>query len=145
MPRALLRHEVFEYIAAKPRTAKLGVVRADGSPLVAPVWVALDDDGESLWFTTGTGTAKGKAIQRDPRVTVCFDDEVPPFSFVIVDGTAEVVPDKALLAHWATVIGGRYMGAEHAEAYGRRNAMPGELLVKVTPTKARGTVDVAGW
>jgi hypothetical protein len=30
---------------------------------------------------------------------------------------------------------GRYMGAEQAEAFGRRNAVPTELLVRVTPTK----------
>jgi hypothetical protein len=27
------------------------------------------------------------------------------------------------------------MGAEQAEAFGRRNAVPTELLVRVTPTK----------
>jgi hypothetical protein len=27
------------------------------------------------------------------------------------------------------------MGAELAQAYGRRNAVPGELLVRVTPTR----------
>ena len=37
------------------------------------------------------------------------------------------------MAHWAAVIGGRYMGAERAEEYGRRNGVPGELLVRVRP------------
>ena len=32
---------------------------------------------------------------------------------------------------WSTRIAHRYMGAEHAEAYGRRNAVPGELLVRL--------------
>ena len=31
-------------------------------------------------------------------------------------------------------IAARYMGAEHGEAFGRRNAVPGEMLVQVTPT-----------
>jgi hypothetical protein len=32
---------------------------------------------------------------------------------------------------WATRIGGRYMGADVAEEYGRRNGVPGELMVRV--------------
>jgi hypothetical protein len=44
---------------------------------------------------------------------------------------------------WATRIGGRYMGPERAEEYGRRNAVPPELLVRVTPSRIVAKVDVA--
>ena len=36
---------------------------------------------------------------------------------------------------WATELGGRYMGAEQAEQFGRRNAVPGELLVRLVPDR----------
>ena len=127
--------------ATPPRTAKLAVVRADGSPQVAPVWV--DFDGDDIVFTTGEGTTKGKAIQRDPRVAFCFDDERPPFTFVLVRGTATISRDPDDLLEWATRIGGRYMGAEAAEQFGRRNAVPGELLVRVTPTRVVAERDIA--
>jgi PPOX class probable F420-dependent enzyme len=131
------------FIAAPPaRTAKLAVVAKDGSPRVAPVWVALDE--HDLLFTTGADTAKGKALRRDPRVAMCFDDETPPFSFVIVHGTATISEDPDDLRRWATIIGGRYMGDDRAEHYGARNALPGELLVRVTATNviaARGVAD----
>jgi PPOX class probable F420-dependent enzyme len=123
-----------EFIDATPaRTAKLAQVTASGGPRVAPIWVARD--GDDLLFTTGETTGKGKALRRDPRVALCFDDERPPFAYVIVHGTAVVSEDIDELRHWATVIGGRYMGAGNAEQYGARNAVPGELLVRVTPTK----------
>ena len=35
----------------------------------------------------------------------------------------------------ATRIGGRYMGADRAQEFGRRNGVPGELVVRVRPTK----------
>ncbi len=94
-------------------------------------------------FNTGAGTLKGKALARDPRVSFAFDDETPPFAFVLVDGTAEISEEPEALLHWATVIAGRYMGPDRAEAYGRRNAVSGELLVFVTPTKVRGMLGIA--
>ena len=131
-----------EFIAELPaRTAKLATVLADGGPHVAPVWVALD--GDDLLFNTGADTVKGRALRRDPRVALAFDDERPPFSFVQVRGTASISEDPDELLRWATIIAGRYMGAEHADAYGRRNAVPGELLVRVTPTRVIAARDIA--
>jgi PPOX class probable F420-dependent enzyme len=108
-------------LSSPARTAKLGVVRADGSPHVAPVWVDLD--GDEIIFMTSADTIKGKAILRDPRVSLCWDDERPPFSFVSLAGTARTSTDMGDLLEWATRIGGRYMGVERAEEYGRRNAV----------------------
>jgi hypothetical protein len=122
-----------EFVDAVPaRTAKLATVRADGRPHVTPVWVARD--GDDLLFTTHETSLKGKAIARDPRVCLCFDDEAPPFSFVMVEGTATTSRDPDQLLHWATSIAGRYMGGDRADEYGRRNGVRGELLVRVTPT-----------
>ncbi len=35
------------------------------------------------------------------------------------------------------------MGEEEAEVLGRRNAVPGELLVRVAPTKVLAYMDIA--
>lgn len=133
-----------EFVAELPaRTAKLAVVRKDGSPHVAPIWVALD--GDTIVFTTHRDSLKGKAILRDGRVALSFDDERPPFSFVLVRGRAEIVDDPAELLRWATLIGGRYMGADQAERYGTRNGVPGELLVRVVDTKIVAQRDIAAF
>jgi len=131
-----------EFVLASPaRTAKLAVVRADGAPHVAPVWVDLD--GDDVVFMTSADTLKGKAIRRDPRVSVCWDDERPPFSFVTIAGTATTSVDVSELLEWGTRIGGRYMGAGRADEYGRRNAVPPEMVVRVTPTRIVAKVNVA--
>jgi PPOX class probable F420-dependent enzyme len=132
--RVFLRHPV--------RPAMLATVRPDGRPHVAPIWIDLDDD-DSVVFTTGTDTVKGRAVQADGRVAICVDDDRPPFSYVLVEGTAQVSTDLDELLHWATRIGGRYMGAERAEAFGRRNAVVGELLVRVTPARVVAHKNVA--
>ncbi len=130
------------FIAALPvRTAKLAIVRKNGAPHVAPVWIDLD--GDDVIFMTGADTIKGKAILRDPRVSLCLDDETPPFSFLTISGTATTSTDPEELLQWGTRIAGRYMGAEHAEVYGRRNAVPGELVVRVKVDKIIAKVNVA--
>jgi PPOX class probable F420-dependent enzyme len=129
------------FISVLPaRTGKLAVTRADGSPHVAPVWVDLD--GDQIVFMTSADTIKGKSILRDGRVAVCFDDECPPFSFVTVSGSTTTSTDPAELLHWATRIAGRYMGAEAADRYGRRNAVPPEMVVRLSPTNVVATVGV---
>lgn len=128
------RDEWRAFLTEPARTAKVATVRADGRPHLAPVWFGLDDD-DSIFFMTGATSVKGRSIVADPRVAICVDDDRPPFSFVIVEGRAEVVDDADALLHWATLLGGRYMGADRADEYGRRNATPGELLIRVTPDR----------
>ena len=124
-----------------PGTAKVGVVRDDGSPQVAPVWIARD--GEQIVFTTGANTVKGKAILRDGRVSLCLDNETPPFDFVTINGSTTTSTDPDELLEWATRIAGRYMGSEQAETYGRRNGVPPEMVVRVTPSKIIAVTRVA--
>jgi PPOX class probable F420-dependent enzyme len=139
--RQLTPAEAQAFLLERPRTAKLATVRADGRPHVAPVW--FDLDGDALVFTTWHTTVKAANLRRDPRVCLCVDDEAPPFAFAIVEGTASMSGDLGELERWATRIAARYMGAELAESYGKRNSVPGELLVRVTPTRIVAQTGVA--
>jgi PPOX class probable F420-dependent enzyme len=129
------------FLSEGTRTAKLATVRADGRPHVMPVWFVLD--GDDIVFQTGKDTVKGRNILRDGRVTICVDDERPPYAFVSVEGQATAADNPPEALAWATRIAARYMGPDQAEAYGRRNAVPGELLVRVTPTRMIATRAVA--
>ena len=135
--------EIRAFLTFGTRTGKLGVTRLDGSPMVVPIWFAMDDDG-TLLFTTWHDTIKGKSLRRDGRVSLCVDEDQPPFSYVRVDGTTTIHDDLDLLRTWATRIAGRYMGAALAEQYGARNGVEGELLVRITPSKIVAQADVAG-
>ena len=137
-----LTPEVADFLSAGTRTGKLGYTAADGRPLVAPVWFVVEDG--ALLFTTGKETAKGRAIRRDPRLVLCVDLEELPYAYVQVQGTATISEDPDELVRSATAIAGRYMGTDHAERFGRRNAVPGELLVRLQPTKVTAVFDVTG-
>ncbi|MFC0031735.1 PPOX class F420-dependent oxidoreductase [Micromonospora chaiyaphumensis] len=127
------------FVTAGTRTGKLATVRADGSPHVVPVWFVLD--GDDLIFNTGSSSVKGRNLARDPRAGLSVDEEQPPYAFVTVRGSVTIIDDPVESLPWSTRIAARYMGADRAEEYGRRNAVPGELLVRL---RAEQVVAFAG-
>ena len=128
-----LTPEILDFLLAGTRTAKPGYTARDGRPLIAPVWFTVD--AGDIVFTTGATTAKGRSLQRDPRVVICVDLEAPPYAFVQVQGTAQLDDDVAEARRIATLTGARYMGAERAEEFGARNGVPGELTVRIKAGK----------
>lgn len=138
---AELSDRVIEFLSAGTRTGMLGYVAADGRPLVTPVWFVVDEG--QLAFNTGRDTSKGRAIARDSRVVICVDDPHPPYSFVQVQGVATASEDPEDVLDIATRTGARYMGVERAEEFGRRNSSPGELVVRVRPTKINAGFDIS--
>ena len=142
MPEAMTEQEMRYFLLAKPaHTGKVATVRADGRPHVTPVWY--DVEGDTLLFTTWHDTVKAANLEESAAVALCVDDEAPPFSFVIVEGTADVQKEPPDLKYWAMRIAARYMGEDRAEAFGERNAVPGEWLVRVRIEKMIGTKDMA--
>ncbi|MCC5952669.1 MAG: PPOX class F420-dependent oxidoreductase [Acidimicrobiia bacterium] len=129
------------FLVEEARPAVLATTRPDGRPHAAPVW--FDLDGDTVVFMTGADTVKGRNLAHDPRLSLCVQDDRPPFSFALLDGIAEVSADPDQLLAWATRIGGRYMGDDRAEEYGRRNGVPGEVLVRVAVTHVVAARDVA--
>lgn len=95
-------------------------------------------------FTTHGSSAKGRALARDRRLVLCVDVDEPPYAYVQVQGEAEVSEEPEALVEAATRIGRRYMGAERAEEFGCRNGVPGELLVRLLPTRVVADLDVTG-
>jgi len=143
MPREMSPPEVASFLMHGTRTAKVATTMSSGQPHVMPVWFVLD--GEDLVFTTGAGSVKGRNLRRDPRLALVVDEDVAPYTFVHIRGRARINEEIDELLRFATEIGGRYMGPERAEEFGQRNAVPGELLVRVTPERTIAETDVSGY
>ncbi len=134
--------EWHKFVTSGAHTGKFATVGADGMPHVTPVWYVFD--GEDFLFTGGLDTAKLRNVQRDPRAAMCIDDEAPPFSYVEVRGEVRLSEDLDDLKDVATRAAARYLGPERAEEFGRRNAVPGEAVARLHPTKViayRGIID----
>jgi PPOX class probable F420-dependent enzyme len=137
---AITDPQVRDFLQGGTRTGKLAYTGTDGRPLVAPVWFIVEDG--CVVFNTGKNTAKGRALARDPRATLCADLEEPPYAFVQVQGIAELSEDPGELLRTATAIAARYMGPDRAGEFGKRNGVPGELVVRLRPAKVLAVFDV---
>ena len=138
----MTREECWDFLRSPVRTGKLATLRKDGRPHIVPIWYDLE--GETIVFTTGRDSRKGKNLRRDPRVSMCVDDEVTPFAYVELEGTAVLSDDADQRLPWATRIGGRYMGQDLAEFYGNLNSEDDQMIVRITPTQMHGYKDVTG-
>ena len=133
------KDEIGRFLMQDTFSGKLATVNKDGSSHVVPIWFVLDNENTrgkvgNIIFTTGDTSVKANNIQRDNRVSICVDDQIPPFSFVTIFGTAKLHPYKQKeVLKWATKIAERYMGKKNAEAYGRRNSEEGLVLVGIMP------------
>ena len=136
MARRMTKDDIHAFIDEAPRTGHLATVREDGRPHVAPLWIVRD--GDDIIFSTSKDSVKGQDLIRTGQAALTVDDPTGGFSFVVIEGTVQITEDLDELQRWATALAAKYMGPERAEAIGKRNAVEGELLVRLTPTHMTG-------
>jgi PPOX class probable F420-dependent enzyme len=143
--------EITRFLMQGTFTGKLATIKKGGGSHVVPIWFVLDnensiDEIQNIVFTTSDMSVKAVNIKQDNRVSICVDDQIPPFSFVTIFGTAKIYPYKQNeVLMWATRIAERYVGKKNADEYGRRNSGEGSVLVRITPERIVGEKDTAGW
>lgn len=134
--------EIIEFLNKDTFTGKIGTINKDGTTHITPIWYILDEDNNII-FTTSSKSLKGVNLIRDPRISMCIDDQTPPFSFVIIKGIAKIFFHSQDLLKLTTRIAERYMGKELSLIYGKRNAVEDELVIKIIPTKIIGQKNVS--
>jgi PPOX class probable F420-dependent enzyme len=146
------KEEIARFVMQGTFTGKLATVKKDGGSHVVPIWFVLDNENSkrskigNIIFTTYSASVKANDIRRNNRVSICIDDQIPPFSFVTIFGTAKIYPYiRKEVLKWASKIAERYMGKKNAKAYGRRNSGEGAVLVKINPTRIIAEKDIASW
>lgn len=140
MTKPMSIDEMLAFVMEGTRTGHLATVRKDGRPHVAPIWFVLD--GADIVFTSWHDSVKVRNIERTGQASMSVDLPHPPYGFVVVEGTVTIDRDPIASRHWATEMGRRYMGAERAEEFGRRNGIEGEWVFRLTPTHWAGVADM---
>jgi len=130
---------------ARPRIGRLGTIRRDGTPHIAPVWYRFE--GGAFLVLTERGSQKCKNIERDPRVEFCIDDDQPPYHSVVVRGRA--VFEDAPGADWREALAIWYLGEDAGRicttttsccASCRRRCLAGEVACCRWRSSWRGSI-----
>ncbi len=130
-----------DFLDAGARTATFATVRPDGRPHATPTWYIRD--GDDYVFTSWHTTVKVRNLAADARAALVVQDPEPPYDYVLVEGEAEVLDDVVECRRIATALGAKYMGEDKAEAFGARNGVPGEFVVRLRPTAIHGFAKIA--
>jgi len=74
-----------ESFLAAIRVAIVSIPEAGMGPLTAPVWYWYEPGGD-VWFETQPDSLKGKLLLSGKRISLCVQDENPPYAYVSVEG-----------------------------------------------------------
>jgi PPOX class probable F420-dependent enzyme len=113
--------------------AVLGTIGLEGQPVLTPVWYLYE--GGQLLVRTASDAIKTENIRRDPRVTVCVQDDTPPYRSVTVYGRASVAAPRPGLG---PRIARHYLGYIAGKAYERivvDDVRGEEVTIAIAPEK----------
>jgi len=133
------REQIDAFLAA-PRHAVVAAKRADGRPLLSPVWYVFEES--RFYFSVLVNAAKCRDLRRDPRIAICVDGAHPDARFVSIYGEAEIIEESS---PWRDDLEWRILRRYHesdaeARRYVAELAGQGEsALVVVSPEQ------IAGW
>jgi len=88
----ILTDDLREWLMAQLRFPVLAVVTPDGAPNQSVMWFDLDPDrADTILMNTMTRRAKYRWLLREPRVSLCFEDEL---FWVALQGPVEMDADE---------------------------------------------------
>jgi nitroimidazol reductase NimA-like FMN-containing flavoprotein (pyridoxamine 5'-phosphate oxidase superfamily) len=126
------------FLTEKRIIMRVGVTRADGSPLVTPVWFLYAE--QAIYFTPRERSEWFTCLRRDPRVALCIDEQPLPYRKVLVDGKAELVYDLGSDGEWRELyqqMAERYVPQADAVSYVHNTIAEPRALFRVRLIDAR--------
>ena len=102
----ILADDLRDWLMAKLRFPVLAVLTTDGSPNQSVMWFNLDPDHpDTILMNTKMGRAKERFLRRDPRVSLCFEEEL---RWVALQGTVELDDDREASMRDILALASRY-------------------------------------
>lgn len=120
------------FVTAGTRLAHIALTRYDGRPHVTPVCFILD--GDELAFVLSPGSVKGKSLDHDRRIAVCVSDERQPYSFVTLEGEAQISAEPDRVKHIGEGIAKRYYPSQPADGVAEAFVQEGFTAVRISIT-----------
>jgi PPOX class probable F420-dependent enzyme len=112
----------------------LGIERADGPPLLLPVWYSYEPGGD-VEVLTSASSLKGRLAAAAGRASLCAQQEELPYKYVSVEGSIEI-DTLETDAHAATEpMAIRYLGDEMGRGYAAGNVGTDEIRIRIRPNR----------
>jgi PPOX class probable F420-dependent enzyme len=122
----VLTDELRDWMLAELRYPVLAVINSEGAPTQSVMWFALDPDSpDTILMNTKVGRAKERALRRDPRVSLCFEEGL---TWIAFHGHVELDDDREASLQVIKALAERY-GDEPAEFDGQQRVT---LRMRVT-------------
>ena len=112
----------------------LGIERADGPPLLLPVWYSYEPGGD-VEVLTSASSLKGRLAAAAGRASLCAQQEELPYKYVSVEGTV-TIDELGSNSHGVVEpMAIRYLGEEIGRAYAANSDVPDEIRIRITPDR----------
>jgi hypothetical protein len=108
----------------------VGIPRAGRGPLTVPIWYDYKPGGK-VWMITSPTSLKGRLLQETDRITLCAQNEAPPYSYVSVEGAYST---RSLGSGELLQMAIRYLGDEMGKAYAEGSSEEDNIVVEFIPT-----------
>ena len=129
-----MTHSEREQFLAGLHVGVLGIERADGPPLVVPVWYSYQPGGD-VEICMSAASLKGRLLKSAGRATLCAQQEALPYKYVSVEGQVTIEPLGADASTEIETLAIRYLGEEAGRAYAAQGVSADEIRVTITPER----------
>ena len=134
MPFAMTKGEREKFLADL-HVGIVSIPEPKRGPLTVPIWY-IYEPGQDVWMMTGRNSVKGRLLNQADRISLCVQNESPPYQYVSVEGPS-VVREPEDLRGQLLAMATRYLGEEVGKQYAAAN--PGEesgsSIVSITPQR----------
>lgn len=103
----------------------LAIPQPGRGPLLAPIWYDYQP-GKQVRFIMGPTSRKAELLAEGTRVSVCVQDEAPPYAYVSIEGPVSAI--EACSAEVLKEMAVRYLGQDEGERYAK--SLPGAELAR---------------
>jgi PPOX class probable F420-dependent enzyme len=119
-----LNDQVRQFLTER-RFGVAATVNADGTPQQSVMWYELQ--GDKIMMNTLVGRQKEKNLKRDPRISLCVEDE---YDYITITGTATLDYDHESSQATIYALARRYEDEEKANRM-MRNTFSGQSRVTI--------------
>ena len=111
----IMSREEREAFLADVHVGVLSLNEAGRGPLAAPVWYSYEPGGD-VQAVIERASRKGKLLEEGQRISLCAQQEAPPYKYASVEGPVVRVESSDVERH-ERALAHRYLGVEAGDRY----------------------------